>query len=314
MIANIPIEVIGVGVLILATVGYACLLLVNSDPVSKRLQAMGTPVDNLVAAPQTLRYSNNRSPLFLFLAKVGALFQGTDPEKRQNLQRRLVRGGFFDPLAPQVFFAARLITTAIAGAFAVFIGFQFSETFALSLIIIFVANGIFIGFMMPEFFLKMQISQRQESVRRGLPEALDMLMVCVGGGSTLASGFQRVGVEYQNVNKTLADEFRHVSLELQAGIGRADALRNLAERVHIEELNSLVGLLIQSEQMGASLSRTLRIYAAEMRKNRMLRAEEEATKLPLKISMVICMLILPAVLLIILTPIAITMVENLGKF
>ncbi len=171
--------------------------------------------------------------------------------------------------------------------------------------------GAVFGFYLPRIMVYHFVKKRQEAIMTSFPESLDMLLICVASGSSLTAAFQRVGQEFREVSKPLSDEFRYMTLELQAGISRAESFRNLADRINLPEVSSLVSLLIQSETLGASLSKTLRIHAEEMRKERIIKAEELANKLPVKISAVTAVFILPCVFIVILTPAAIHVMRNL---
>jgi tight adherence protein C len=161
---------------------------------------------------------------------------------------------------------------------------------------------VLLGLYLPSAWVSMRIKDRQRSVQESFPDALDMLMVCVEAGLGLDASFSRVGEQMSMAHPVLAEQFAMVSLELRAGKSREAALRNMSERVGIPEITSFVILLIQSDELGTSVASTLRVQAEEMRIKRMLRAEEKAHMLPVKMSVVLIIFLLPAMFVAILSP------------
>ena len=159
-----------------------------------------------------------------------------------------------------------------------------------------------LGFYLPDIYLRRRIAKRKEKLFEGLPDALDLLLVCVEAGMGLDAAFNRVAEEIKLSNKTLSDELKLLNLELRAGKARKDALRNLAIRTDLEDMNGLVTLLIQTDRFGTSLSQALRVYSDTFRTIRSQRAEEMAAKLPVKLTLPLVFFILPALLVTILGP------------
>lgn len=146
---------------------------------------------------------------------------------------------------------------------------------------------------------------------KGFPDALDLMVVCVEAGMALDSAVSRVGEEMRLSNKALSEEFKQVSLELRAGMPRRDALRNLAVRTDLEDVNSLVGLLIQTDKFGTSVAQALRVYSDTMRTKRAQRAEEMAAKMPVKLMIPLILFIFPSILVTIIGPAAIKILRYL---
>jgi tight adherence protein C len=167
------------------------------------------------------------------------------------------------------------------------------------LIIVFLA---FFSFYLPDIWLQMKIQRRKEKILEGLPDALDLLVVCVEAGMGIDSAFQRVGREIELSNKTLSDELKFLNLELRAGKSRQEALRNLSTRIDLEELRSLVTLLIQTDRFGTSVVQALRVYSDSFRTARFQRAEEIAAKLPVKLVFPCILFIFPSLFVAILGP------------
>jgi len=168
-----------------------------------------------------------------------------------------------------------------------------------------------IGFYLPNLWLRFKIAARKEKITKGFPDALDLMVVCVEAGVGLDAAIYRVGEEMKLSNKVLSEEFKLLSLELRAGKQRGEALRNLALRTDLEDVNSLMTLLIQTEKFGTSIAQALRVYSDSMRTKRRQRAEEMAAKLPVKLVFPLVFFIFPSLFIVILGPAAIRMVRIL---
>jgi len=162
-----------------------------------------------------------------------------------------------------------------------------------------------VGFYLPNLFLLVKISGRKEKIQKGLPDALDLMVVCVEAGTGLDAAIQRVGEEMKMTNSVLSDEFRLMGMELRAGKQRQEALRNLAMRTDLDDVRSLTTLLIQTDKFGTSLGQALRVHSDSMRTKRFQRAEEIAGKLPVKLIFPLVLFIFPAMLVVVLGPAAI---------
>lgn len=169
-----------------------------------------------------------------------------------------------------------------------------------------------LGYYLPNIVLYFKIRQRQKELFESFPDALDLIRVCVSAGLGLDSAIARVGVELAATSHALADEFRQLSLELRAGASRATALTNLAVRTGIEDIHALVAMLIQSERFGTSISDSLRVHAEALRDKRMIRAQEAAAKIPVKLTIPMALCILPALFVVVLGPAFLGVLRNLG--
>jgi tight adherence protein C len=168
------------------------------------------------------------------------------------------------------------------------------------MLMLFGAAGL--GLYLPSLWLSRRVEHRRTQIQQSFPDALDMLLVCVEAGGSLAASLQRVAQEVGRSHPVLADELSLVSAGLSAGQTREDALRQLAERAGTDDVSAFATIMIQSEMFGTSIADTLRVQASEMRKRRMLRAEEMANKLPVKITFPLALMIFPVLLIVIMTP------------
>jgi tight adherence protein C len=139
-----------------------------------------------------------------------------------------------------------------------------------------------LGFFIPRFILKRMIRDRQQRIRLGLPDALDLTVICVEAGLALDQALMRVGQDLHHAHPDLSDEFRIVNLELRAGKPRAEALRNMIDRTGVDDIRALVGTLIQTDRFGTSVAQALRVHSDSLRTSRRQRAEEQAAKTTIK--------------------------------
>ena len=170
-----------------------------------------------------------------------------------------------------------------------------------------------LGYYLPDLWLRFKIARRKELILNGFPDALDLLVVCVEAGMGLDSAINRVAKEIKLDNKVLSGELELYNLEMRAGKLRKDALRNLAMRTDLEEVNSLATLLIQTDKFGTSVGQALKVYSDTMRTQRYQRAEERAAKIPVKLIFPLILFIFPSLFVAILGPAVINIYRVLIK-
>ena len=224
------------------------------------------------------------------------------PEVAGEIRQRLNHAGMRNPRAVEIFFALRIVLALTLGALAVFILPLLFPTLKVAPLLMIAILGAMIGYLAPGYVVSWLGSRRKTKITDGFPDALDMMLVCVESGLSLEASIQRVGQEIRNAHPIIAEEFRLVGNEMLAGKTRHDALRQLAERTGVADVRSLVSLLIQSDQFGTSVAKALRIHAFEMRSARILRAEERAHKIPVKLAFPLMFGLIPVVLIITLAP------------
>jgi len=254
-------------------------------------------------------YLSNR--FLKILERLGQANTPKDQAETSRLRRTLVTAGYRSPKASVIFWGSQIFLAVLCGLlFFIFGGDLFKQSsgnwFPLS-----IAGCAFAGFKLPQFWLSLAVSRRKEKIIDGFPDALDLMVVCVEAGLGLDPAISRVGEEIKIGHKELGDEFQIVSLELRAGFSRAQALRNLSDRTDIDEIRSLIALLIQTDRFGTSVGQALRVHSDSMRINRRLRAEELAAKLPVKLMLPLILFIFPALLVVIIGPGAIRLINDL---
>jgi tight adherence protein C len=166
------------------------------------------------------------------------------------------------------------------------------------------------GFLAPDFWLGRQIKKRQKAIEKGLPDVLDLLVICIEAGLSLDQATSRTAEELKGSQPELSDELTVVVLEQRAGRPRADAWRHLAERTGVESLRNMVSMLVQSEQLGTSIAKTLRIHADTLRTQRMQKIEEQAAKTSVKLVFPLVFFIFPALFLVVLGPAVLIMIDS----
>jgi tight adherence protein C len=229
----------------------------------------------------------------------------------RRLRRRLIKAGFTTENAVSVYGALRLgsaIFFPVLALIAAAASGHFLDGFALSLAAISAVFGLFI----PSFMLSRLITKRQQKIVRALPDAIDLMVVCVEAGLALNSALQRVGRELEFVEPVLASELAATNREIRAGKPRDEALRNMGERTGVDDIKSLVAMLIQSDKFGTSVAASLRIFADSMRTKRRQRAEELVSKATIKLIFPLLLFIFPALLIVLLAPALMQLPQLLG--
>ena len=240
------------------------------------------------------------------VARVGR-FVPASSKDLPALKRRLVRAGFRNPNATVVLGGARLVGAAICGVLGLAAGL-WTGTENLVLLI---GAGALLGYMAPGQYLARRIRRRQRAIQKGLPNALDLMVVCVESGLGLDQTTLQVAKELEHAHPEICDEFAVMNLEMRAGKGRADALHNLADRAGVGDLKKLVAVLVQTDRFGTSIAASLRAHAEYMRAMAYQRAEEQASKLPVKLVFPIFFCVLPSLFVVTLSPVITQLVREL---
>lgn len=249
--------------------------------------------------------TDDRSIKNLFLHYAGSLGSKIRPDSEEeisNTRKLMLQAGFRRYNAPLVYLGLKVFLAVLFPVLfwvsRVFIAQYFSHAF-------FIVGSLLLclcGFYLPNLLLMMRISARKEKILEGFPDALDLMVVCVEAGMGLDAAINRVGEEMRLRNYALSEEFRVLSLELRAGKLRRDALRNLALRTGLDDVHSLMTLLIQTDKFGTSIAQALRVHSDSIRTKRYQRAEEIAAKLPVKLVFPLVLFIFPALFVVIVGP------------
>jgi len=281
---------------LLVTAGAMALTPGHAAVIRRRLgEVSGKPVrsgsDNVDRVVDTLKRIGNAVP--------------KSPSEMSKLQLRLVHAGFRRQDAIVLFLGIRA-GCALAVFAVMATPFLFRASIPLAL------GGAGFGYLLPGIVLARMAKRRQHRVRLATPDALDLLVVSVEAGLGLDQALQRVGEELTTVHPALSEDLRLINFELRAGKPRSEALHNLAARTGVEDLTSLVAILVQTDKFGTSVAQALRVYSDVLRTKRRQRAEEAAAKTAVKMVFPLVICIFPAIWIVTLGPAAIKFVQVLG--
>lgn len=213
---------------------------------------------------------------------------------------------------PEGWTVDRVIAGRVIGAIVVpILAFAFSSLlgFAVTTRILFVGIGVVVGYLSPGLYLYQKAYDRSARLLRELPDAIDLMTISVESGLGFDAAIQQVA---RNTEGPLADEFNRMLREMQIGAARAEALRSLSERTNIPDLNSFVSAMVQADAFGIPIAQVLRVQSSEMRVKRRQRAEEQAQKVPVKITIPLIFCILPTLFVAVMGPAVINVMDNLG--
>jgi tight adherence protein C len=241
-----------------------------------------------------------------FEAKLGL---GKGSSKVRELKKILLRAGIFNEKAVHFFFGAKL--GLALGLPILAMPLLLGKTIPAPLKTPVLLGLVMAGYFLPTLILNRLVEARQKKIREGLPDALDLLVVCVEAGQGLNAAIKRVAEDLKLSNPALSQELALVNLEINAGLERETALRNLAERTGVEEVASLCSMLIQSDRFGTSMGQALKVQSEMLRTTRRQKLEELAAKTPVKLVFPLLLFIFPALMVVIIGPAAIRIMENL---
>ncbi len=242
------------------------------------------------------------------LSKLGTMLPAS-PKDVTVMQRRLIRAGYRSPSALRYLYGSKLLLGVLLPVVAA-AAVAGSPSAADNKLMV-VAGAAAVGFFGPNEYVRRAARRRQRQIRRGLPNALDLLVVCVESGLGLDQAIVQTSKELEHAHREISEEFALVNLELRAGKRRIEALRNLAERTEVEELRKLTAVLIQADRFGTGIAQTLRAHSDYMRVQARQQAEEKAAKLGVKLVFPIFFCILPSLFVVTVGPILVRVVREL---
>lgn len=229
----------------------------------------------------------------------------------RKIQRQLMQAGFRGESAPLIYRALQLVSLVVfPGAVALgcaLMGRSISNAF------LFILFAFVVGFFLPRFLLTRLIKARQQRVRWGLADALDLMVVSIEAGLGLNAAMLRISEELKTVHPDISGEFELANLEIRVGRERDEALRNLAERTGVDDLRSLVAMLIQADRFGTSIARAVRVFSDSLRTKRRQRAEQAAQKAAVKLLFPLACFLFPTLFIAILGPAALNLIDTLGN-
>lgn len=288
----------------------AALMAVRSWQASRKLSSVSAALGQ-GAAPDLRQMELSQPwservlrPMLQRLYRMGRYL--TPSRNIEQLQHTLIVAGMPAGLTVTDFLGLRFLAGAIAGL-GVFLFALTHETTGMALL--FAAVGFIAGMYLPNFWLKNKAEKRRKEIQQALPDALDMMSICVDAGLGFEAAIQKVA--YQS-NTALAYELRRVISEIRVGVPRSEALRHLADRTDVADVASFVGVLIQADQLGIAIRNVLSTQSIQMRVQRRQRAQEAAAKAPIKMMIPMVLFIFPALFMVILGPAAPRMMGMFG--
>lgn len=295
------------------TVGLVVAVVANAIParsrsVQSRMSEMG--LDGLLSADAVAQRARQQSRL----RDLVEYFGGRMVERGSNwgpTRLRLIQAGYREPRALAIYLGLRFGGPIVLGLYGLFLGTiaNISGPFALAA----GGLGLFAGWFLPSFILSMKVARRQKDIQKSLPDALDLLVICVEAGLGLNQALVRVATEMRHNSPTMTAELNLANMAIRAGTPRDQALLDLAERTGVPEVRSLATMLIQTERFGTSIAHSLRVHAESMRTKRRQRAEEAAAKTTIKMIFPLALCIFPSLFVVILGPAIISILQSLSQ-
>ncbi len=276
----------------------ASLVLSRTAPEVKRLRQAAKVAEG-PPGPSALTFSEEPP-----LASLASKPLRKPTEDGSKLRRRLASVGLEDPSAPQVYKVSQVGLAVLLGLVPV-IGLGLSTGWPVALV------TAILGYMIPDVMVSRWIAQHKRAIQAGLPDTLDLLVVCVEAGSSLDQAILRASSELELAVPAMATELRTVATEIRAGKARLDAFQDFAKRTKVDDVRALVAMLIQTDRFGTSIAQALRTHAETVRTKRRQNAEERAGKVGVKLVFPLVLCLLPALYVVCLGPVAVRMYRAL---
>ena len=284
----------------------------DEDPLMARLDEATQRGDVITSLEEIeMQQPFNQRVIVPILQRIGEMSTAFTPQKvLQETTTKLEVAGNPGRIDASTFLASRFVVAFVFGGILLAVGLFSPNKWPIAQTFLVVTIFTVIGFFFPQLWLQTRINARQKDIRKAMPDALDLLTICVEAGLGFEAAMQKVSEKWQN---ELSIALMRAMREIQLGKARRDALRDMAERVGIAEMTSFVAAIIQSEILGVSLSKVLRIQSDQMRVKRRQRAEEEAHQAPVKMILPLAFLIFPSIFIILLTPAGIQLSKSFGS-
>lgn len=290
---------------VLAVVTLALLLMGLQDPLQRRLALIKRGHFGMGAGQE------KQGNLQLLLERVGQSFASADATKVSTTRALMTHAGYRSQSAVQMYWAVRLLLPLIMVGL-VLLGLVLMPKLSLKMGLMSLAMGAAFGWLAPAVYVDKRKQARQKRLRSAFPDALDLMVVCVESGLALPQAIERVAEEMTVSQVELAEELALVNAQIRAGIPTTEALKHLAERTGLEDIQGLVSLLAQSIRFGTSVADTLRIYAEEFRDRRTQAAEEMGAKIGTKLIFPLIFCLWPSFFLVAIGPVIIGILRTFG--
>lgn len=272
----------------------------DGDPLMARLSEFAERGDLVSLEELELSQPFSERVIIPFLQNIGEFSLRFTPQKAlEDTNKKLELAGNPSRMDASTFLASRFVVAALFGGLLAMVFIVSPRTWGPGTIVLVVLLFTVLGFVFPQLWLQSKINSRQKEIRKAMPDALDLLTICVEAGLGFDAAMSKVAEKWEN---QLSLAFSRAIREVQLGKTRREALRDMADRIGLGEMTSFVAAVIQSEMLGVSLAKVLRIQSDQMRMKRRQRAEEEAHKAPIKMLLPMAFLIFPSIMIILLLP------------
>jgi len=288
-------------IVIFVLLGSGLLLLFYREAMIKRISEVINPQSKQRSLMETIQQTGSS------LGGMVEHFEQVLPKSEAEVsvaKQRLVRAGIRDEQGIKFLYGAKVLLPIVLLAIAFATGLIAKNMFMSCAVAI---GG---GFLIPDFYLGHLISKRQKAIHRGLPDVLDMLVICIEAGLSLDQATARTADELVKAQPELADELHVVVLEQRAGRPRGDAWKRMADRTGVDSVRNLVSMLVQSEQLGTSVAKTMRVHGDTLRTQRVQQVEEEAAKTSVKLVFPLVFFIFPSLFVVLLGPAVLIMMDS----
>jgi tight adherence protein C len=292
----------------LVTLGVAMMVVYGLAPGKTDIIARLGRVSGVAASVEQPKFAEKQTAKMReTIADLGKVLPPPSAKGASKETLLMIRAGFRDPQAILVIRGVKLLLPTVLLGIIYFTGIYRSNPY------MYFPGGLLVGYVIPDFWLTWQVRRRQRRLRRALPDALDLLVICVEAGLGLDQAIMKVSQDLRITHKELSDEFQLVNLEMRVGKTRIEALHELARRTGLDDIKSLVAMLVQTERFGTSIAQSLRVYSDDMRVRRRQRAEEMSAKTSVKMVPVLVFFIFPALMVVILGPGVITIMKHFSS-
>jgi tight adherence protein C len=315
------IDVMWVATALSAVASFAVMLAIYAattvkDPMARRVKALNERREQLkagiVASTNKRKKLSNRNQAADRVRGILTQFKMLQDDQLKKTQERLMQAGIRTKDLAFFIIFARFVLPVVLGAIAIILIYLLNHWPAWGAFRRYVTvAGVLIGsYKAPDIWLKNKVTKRSKAIQKGLPDALDLLVICAEAGLTVDSAFGRVAKELGRAYPELGDEFGLTAIELGFLNERRQAFENLATRVALDAVRGVVTTMIQTEKYGTPLASALRVLSAEFRHERMMRAEEKAARLPAIMTVPLILFILPTLFVVIMGPAACSIHDN----
>jgi tight adherence protein C len=278
---------------VLISVGAGAMLS-NFEFMQRRLAGPHKPIQD--EAPRSILLEDN------LLKRIDNLVTPKNLDELSRIRKRLIQAGYRKPSAVRVFYLAKAVLALGFVVIAALLLPFLAGTLPLPIIALIIVFAMLFGYIAPSFWVERRSEYRRLDAELGFPDLLDMLLICIEAGNSLDQASRRVAREIKLVNKVLSEELNIVNDELYAGKSRNAVFRDFADRLQVADISAFAAVLRQSDEFGVSIAETLRVYASELRDKRVIRAEEKANLMPVKLALGSIAFTIPPAMLIMAGP------------